>query len=310
MMVDTKNLVPMTEANQNFSRVVRMVDESGLAVILKNNKPRYIVVDFGEYEQIQTLRALRARQIGQEADRLLEENQEAFRGVGQMMLLTVEEILALQEKVISQTGGSFGLRDRGLLESAVYSADSSFGDVEVYPSPEEKAARLAFCHYREPCLCGWKQAGRYAGDAADPAAEWARFTLHPGRAGGFGPGNRRRKSGLCGDFGLDHQPPGYKKSCRIKAGFFAGRSLGWLAGDIGQASFLFRRNRKTTAHKASSVRSKPNVTVVNHILPVKGSMYWEELTAVTVISRLPSWGSSPSKAGSGKVCSPPGPSSL
>ena len=49
-----------------------------------------------------------------------------------MMLLTVEEILALQEKVISQTGGSFGLRDRGLLESA------------VYPSPEEKAARLAF----------------------------------------------------------------------------------------------------------------------------------------------------------------------
>ena len=79
MKVDTKNLVPMTEANQNFSRVVRMVDESGLAVILKNNKPRYIVVDFGEYEQIQTLRALRARQIGQEADRLLEENQEAFR---------------------------------------------------------------------------------------------------------------------------------------------------------------------------------------------------------------------------------------
>lgn len=79
MMVDTKNLVPMTEANQNFSRVVRMVDESGLAVILKNNKPRYIVVDFGGYEQIQTLRALRARQIGQEADRLLEENQEAFR---------------------------------------------------------------------------------------------------------------------------------------------------------------------------------------------------------------------------------------
>ena len=79
MMGDTKNLVPMTEANQNFSRVVRMVDESGQAVILKNNKPRYIVVDFGEYEQIQTLRALRARQIGQEADRLLEENQEAFR---------------------------------------------------------------------------------------------------------------------------------------------------------------------------------------------------------------------------------------
>lgn len=79
MMVDTKNLVPMTEANQNFSRVVRMVDESGLAVILKNNKPRYLVVDFQEYEQLQTLRELRARRIDQEADRILEENLEAFQ---------------------------------------------------------------------------------------------------------------------------------------------------------------------------------------------------------------------------------------
>lgn len=79
MMVDTKNLVPMTEANQNFSKVVRMVDESGLAVILKNNKPRYIVVDFGEYEQFQTLRDLRAKRIDQEADRILDENLEAFQ---------------------------------------------------------------------------------------------------------------------------------------------------------------------------------------------------------------------------------------
>ncbi|MBS5670481.1 MAG: type II toxin-antitoxin system Phd/YefM family antitoxin [Oscillospiraceae bacterium] len=79
MMVDTKNLVPMTEANQNFSKVVRMVDESGLAVILKNNKPRYIVVDFGEYEQFQALRNLRIKRIDQEADRILDENLEAFQ---------------------------------------------------------------------------------------------------------------------------------------------------------------------------------------------------------------------------------------
>ena len=79
MMVDTKNLVPMTEANQNFSKVVRMVDASGLAVILKNNKPRYIVVDFGEYEQFQALRNLRIKRIDQEADRILDENLEAFQ---------------------------------------------------------------------------------------------------------------------------------------------------------------------------------------------------------------------------------------
>ncbi len=41
--VNTDYLVPMTEANQNFSKVVRTVDENGMAVILKNNKPRYVV---------------------------------------------------------------------------------------------------------------------------------------------------------------------------------------------------------------------------------------------------------------------------
>ena len=55
MMVNTNYLVPMTEANQNFSRVVRTVDESGLAVILKNNKPRYVVVDFDEYDTIKLI---------------------------------------------------------------------------------------------------------------------------------------------------------------------------------------------------------------------------------------------------------------
>ena len=49
MLVNTNLLVPMTDANQNFSKVVRMVDEEGMAVILKNNKPRYVVVDFEEY---------------------------------------------------------------------------------------------------------------------------------------------------------------------------------------------------------------------------------------------------------------------
>ena len=44
MTVETRTLVPMTEANQNFSKVTRLVDEAGLAVILKNNKPRYMIV--------------------------------------------------------------------------------------------------------------------------------------------------------------------------------------------------------------------------------------------------------------------------
>lgn len=61
-----------------------------------------------------------------------------------MILLTVDEIISLHTKLISKTGGSDGLRDRGLLESAVYSVMGGFGDEEAYPTIEEKAARLMY----------------------------------------------------------------------------------------------------------------------------------------------------------------------
>lgn len=61
-----------------------------------------------------------------------------------MINLTIEEILRLHQKLLDATGGSPGLRDIGLLESAVYSAQQSFGEEEAYPTPEQRAARLAF----------------------------------------------------------------------------------------------------------------------------------------------------------------------
>ena len=54
MTVNTKTMVSITEANQNFSKVARLVDENGSAVILKNNVPRYIVMEFSEAEKFQT----------------------------------------------------------------------------------------------------------------------------------------------------------------------------------------------------------------------------------------------------------------
>ena len=56
MKIDTNSLVSITEANQNFSRVAHLVDENGAAVILKNNTPRYIVIQFSEYQAAQTAR--------------------------------------------------------------------------------------------------------------------------------------------------------------------------------------------------------------------------------------------------------------
>ena len=78
MMVNTDNLVAMTEANQNFSKVVRTVDDSGLAVILRNNKPRYVVVDFDEYNNIAAALQMRKAKIDGAADKLINENMEAL----------------------------------------------------------------------------------------------------------------------------------------------------------------------------------------------------------------------------------------
>ena len=53
MNINTNNLVSITEANQNFSKIARLVDESGAVVILKNNVPRYLVMEFSSAEQEQ-----------------------------------------------------------------------------------------------------------------------------------------------------------------------------------------------------------------------------------------------------------------
>ena len=51
MTIDTNTMISITDANQNFSKVAKVVDEHGTAVILKNNVPRYLVIDFSKVEK-------------------------------------------------------------------------------------------------------------------------------------------------------------------------------------------------------------------------------------------------------------------
>lgn len=51
MTIDTNTMISISEANQNFSKVARLVDERGSAVILKNNVPRYLVIDFSKADE-------------------------------------------------------------------------------------------------------------------------------------------------------------------------------------------------------------------------------------------------------------------
>ena len=50
MKVSTQNMVSISEANQNFSRIARMVDEQGPVVVLKNNTPKYLIIEFSSVD--------------------------------------------------------------------------------------------------------------------------------------------------------------------------------------------------------------------------------------------------------------------
>ncbi len=45
MLIDSNQIISMTEANQNFSQVARAAEKNGSVVIFKNNEPRYILLD-------------------------------------------------------------------------------------------------------------------------------------------------------------------------------------------------------------------------------------------------------------------------
>ena len=61
-----------------------------------------------------------------------------------MIILNVSELIKLHEKLVAATSGSSGIRDKGLLESAVLSCYQTFDSADLYPSVIEKAARLAY----------------------------------------------------------------------------------------------------------------------------------------------------------------------
>ena len=75
MNINTDNLVSITEANRNFSRIARLVDEKGSVVILKNNAPRYLLIEFSQAEQEQSVSNEDVLLLSK---RLIAQNREAY----------------------------------------------------------------------------------------------------------------------------------------------------------------------------------------------------------------------------------------
>ena len=61
-----------------------------------------------------------------------------------MIRLSKSQILLIHDQLITETGGSSGLLDEGLLDSALNAPFQTFGEEDVYPSLQQKAARLCF----------------------------------------------------------------------------------------------------------------------------------------------------------------------
>lgn len=75
MTIDTNTMISITEANQKFSKVTKLVDEHGTAVILKNNTPRYLVIDFSKAEKE---RVAATEDVLEISERLMKQNMEAY----------------------------------------------------------------------------------------------------------------------------------------------------------------------------------------------------------------------------------------
>ncbi|MBE6836184.1 MAG: type II toxin-antitoxin system Phd/YefM family antitoxin [Ruminococcaceae bacterium] len=77
MKIDTNTLFSMSQANQNFSAVARSVDKNGEAVVLRNNKPKYLVIDIDNDDYILDLTD--EEKIDIVAKRILERYLPAFK---------------------------------------------------------------------------------------------------------------------------------------------------------------------------------------------------------------------------------------
>jgi antitoxin Phd len=75
MNININNLVSISEANQNFSKIARMVDENGAAVILKNNKPRYVLIEYSQLEKEEIVDEIKIDEV---AKKILSKHIRAF----------------------------------------------------------------------------------------------------------------------------------------------------------------------------------------------------------------------------------------
>lgn len=76
MLIDTKNMISVTDANRNFTKATRMAEQNGSVVIMKGNRARYILMDIDQNPQLNMTQEEKMEYLGR---KILEEHLEAFK---------------------------------------------------------------------------------------------------------------------------------------------------------------------------------------------------------------------------------------
>lgn len=79
MNINTQSMVSITEANQNFSKIAKMVDDKGAVTILKNNYPKYVVIN---YERLNKMKGADSIDIEEVIKEFISENIIALKELG------------------------------------------------------------------------------------------------------------------------------------------------------------------------------------------------------------------------------------
>ncbi len=76
MLINTHKMISISEAKENFSKIAKIVDKEKALIIMKNNKPKYVILDFEQFSREATLDEDELDTI---ADKILKENMLAFK---------------------------------------------------------------------------------------------------------------------------------------------------------------------------------------------------------------------------------------
>ena len=78
MNIDSNTMISISEANQNFSKVARLVDQHGSAVILKNNMPKYVIMPFEDIDAVQHSVFASDEEVMAASQKLMKRNQAVY----------------------------------------------------------------------------------------------------------------------------------------------------------------------------------------------------------------------------------------